>query len=93
VDAARQLGSSARGARRRHVQQEVELEDVRQDLGRARARLEEVEPVLRRIADENVEAVVDPTDVLFEVRELLGLDGRTGSRDVSVERQVCKDPT
>jgi small ligand-binding sensory domain FIST len=82
IDAARQLGSMARAARRRVVEQEVELEDVRQDLGRARARLEEVEPVLRRIADENVEAVVDPGDVLFEVRELLGLDGRTGAREV-----------
>jgi hypothetical protein len=44
--------------------------------------------VLRRIADENVEAVVDPGDVLFEVRELLGLDGRTGAREVGEVREA-----
>lgn len=70
------------------VQLERELEEARQELGRARVYNEALATVLRRIADENVEAVVDPGDVLFEVRELLGLDGRTGSRDVSVERQA-----
>ena len=70
------------------VQLERELEEARQELGRARVYNEALAAVLRRIADENVEAVVDPGDVLFEVRELLGLDGRTGAREVGEVREA-----
>jgi len=82
AEGARQLGTIAQSARRRVVELEVELEDARQELGLLRARDEAREAILRRIVDENVEAVVDPTDVLFDVRVLLGLDGRDGSQAV-----------
>lgn len=60
-----------------------QLEDARQDAGRHRARIEAVEAVLQRIAEEAAEAVVDEDNVLYTVRQLLGLDGRTGDSDVN----------
>jgi hypothetical protein len=81
-ESARQLGEIAHSARRQVVELTVELEEARQELGRLRARDEQQVAVLRRIVDENVEAVVDASDVLFDVRVLLGLDGRDGSQAV-----------
>lgn len=82
AEGARQLGTIAQSARRRVVEMEIELEDTRQELGRVRTRDEAREAILRRIVDDNVEAVEDPGTVLFDVRVLLGLDGRDGSAQV-----------
>lgn len=63
----------------RAEQADAGWEQELQESGRLRRVVESYWKVLRRIVDENVEAVVDSSDVLYAVRELLGLDGRDGS--------------
>lgn len=53
-------------------------EEMLREIGRQRSRAEAAEAVLHRLLGDGVEAVDPPGTVLYEARELLGMDGRTG---------------
>lgn len=91
-EGARQLGDLAHSARRQVVELTVELEEARRELGRLRARDEATDAVLHRIAEEGIEATADQTDVLYEVRVLIGVDGRTGLRNIREDDDVSPEP-
>jgi hypothetical protein len=61
---------------------ERKLEQERQDAGRLRARVDELEGLLREVMSEHW-GEVSPAAWIFRAREALGLDGRTGHREVN----------
>lgn len=65
---------------------EAEREEALQEAGRLRARVEELEGVLREATASYPDAILsERTDWLWIAREALGLDGATGDRDVRAD--------
>jgi chromosome segregation ATPase len=65
-----------------------EAEEALQEAGRLRARVEELEAVLRQAVDEEDHLVLNlrhTTTALWRARVALGLDGATGHRDIRAE--------
>jgi hypothetical protein len=59
-----------------------DLEHERQEAGKLRARAETLEAALRHAVSDLVDFAADPGTPLYDARVLVGLDGKTGLRDL-----------
>jgi hypothetical protein len=59
-----------------------DLEHERQEAGKLRARAEALEAALRHAVSDLVDFAADPGTPLYNARVLVGLDGKTGLRDL-----------
>lgn len=62
-----------------------EAEDALQEAGRLRARVDELEAAARVVVELYVGTDLDDTHPVWPLRVALGLDGRTGHRDIRAE--------
>lgn len=62
-----------------------DLEEQRQEVGKLRARVAELEVVLRDATESFVDHEADADSWFFAARVALGLDGASGHRDVNAE--------